>query len=322
MHQVHTSGCAPVLLWCCPARAGSSAALFRPSVKEVAMRTLIAVVAMVVGLAAYATLPAAAVQKAGEKVADGLAERIQDLHLTDAQEAKIADIRKECGPKVREAAKESAAILRQELDKIMAVLTPEQKATLKTFKEEHAEFRDQRLCERIAHLKDLDLTEDEMAKIKEIRKEYHPKVVKAMQGLEGLLTDEQKNARVKALNAGMKRSEVIASLNLKGDQKEKVEAVGKEVGHLVRDELAKMRDVLTEGQKAKLQEFKEERREHVRDRRAHAIAHLKELNLTDTQKEQIAAIRQEYRPKVQEAGNHLRAAIREQVQAIAAVIKE
>src|SRR6516164_5087111 len=78
-----TSGYAPVLLWCCPARAGSGAALFRPSVKEVAMRTLIAVVALVVVMAVLATLPAAAVQQAGEKVVV-MAERIQDLNLTDA----------------------------------------------------------------------------------------------------------------------------------------------------------------------------------------------------------------------------------------------
>jgi Spy/CpxP family protein refolding chaperone len=285
------------------------------------MRTLIAVVALVVTIAVYAAVPAAAVQKAGEKVAAGLAERVQDLNLTDAQEAKIADIRKERGPKVQEAARELAGIVKQEVDKIMAVLTPEQKTTLATYKEERAEFRDQRLAERIAHVKELDLTDEEVAKILEIRRECHPKLVKAMQGLDGLLTDEQKNMRVKGLNAGMKRSEVITSLKLSGEQKEKVEAVGKEVCAIVHDELAKMRDVLTEGQKAKLQEFKDERREHVRDRLAFAIAHHKDLNLTDAQKDQIRTIRQEYRPKVQDAGNRLRADIREEVQAIVAAIK-
>jgi Spy/CpxP family protein refolding chaperone len=269
----------------------------------------------------YATLPAAAVQKTGDKVAAGLAERIQDLHLTDAQEARIADIRKEHRPKVQEAAKELAAIVKQEVDKIMAVLTPEQKETVAAHKEERAEFRDERLVERLAHLKELDLTHDELAKFTEIRRAWHPKIVKTMKGLEGLLTDEQKTARMQALKAGMKRSEVIASLKLTGEQKEKVEAVGKEVGTLVRDELAKMRDVLSEAQKEKLQEFKDERRDHVRDRQAHAIANYKDLNLTDAQKEKIAAIRQEYRHKVHEAGNRLRADIREEVEAIVAVIK-
>jgi hypothetical protein len=55
-----------------------------------------------------------------------------------------------------------------------------------------------------------------------------------MQGLQGLLTYEQKNARVKALNAGMKRSKVIASFNLTDEQKTKVEAVGKEQRTVVR----------------------------------------------------------------------------------------
>ena len=48
------------------------------------MRTLIAVVALVVGTVVYAGLPAAAVQQPGGKVAAGMAERIQDLNLTDA----------------------------------------------------------------------------------------------------------------------------------------------------------------------------------------------------------------------------------------------
>ena len=60
------------------------------------------------------------------KVGEGLAERIQDLNLTDEQEAKIADIRKESRPKVEEAAKELGVVVKQEEDKVRAVLTPEQ----------------------------------------------------------------------------------------------------------------------------------------------------------------------------------------------------
>jgi Spy/CpxP family protein refolding chaperone len=310
-----------LLLRCCPLRASSGGALFRPGVKEVAMRTLTVVVALVVGMAVYATRPADAVQKTGEKVAAGLAERIQDLHLTDQQETKIADIRKDCKPKVEEAARDLAAIVKQEVEKVRAVLTPDQMRTLETAKEERKELRGERLAERIAHLQQLDLTDGEMAKIAEIRRECHPKTVKAMQGLEGILTQEQKTARVKALQAGMKRSEFIASLKLTNEQKEKVDAVGNEVRNVVRDELAKMQDVLTEGQKEQLQEFKTERREQVRDRLAYRIAHLKELNLTDAQRNQIAEIRQEFRPRVQEAGNKLRATIREEVEAIVSVIK-
>jgi Spy/CpxP family protein refolding chaperone len=51
------------------------------------------------------------------------------------------------------------------------------------------------------------------------------------------------------------------------------------------------------------------------------IANLKDLNLTDEQKTKLADIRKEFRPKVHEAGNKLRAAVREQATAILAVIK-
>ena len=46
---------------------------------------------------------------------------------------------------------------------------------------------------------------------------------------------------------------------------------------------------------------------------AHRIANLKDLNLTDEQKTKIAEIRKEYRPKVHEAGNKLRASVREEI---------
>jgi Spy/CpxP family protein refolding chaperone len=170
-------------------------------------------------------------------------------------------------------------------------------------------------------LQDLDLTDAEMAKIAEIRREYRPRIVKALEGLKGILTDEQRKAREEALKAGKKRREVLASLNLTGEQKERVEAVAKEVGTLVRDQMEKIRDVLTEGQNEKLQEFRGERRERVRDRMAHRIAKLRDLNLTDEQKTQIADIRKEYQPRVQEAGNKLRAAVREEVEMIVAVLK-
>jgi Spy/CpxP family protein refolding chaperone len=50
-------------------------------------------------------------------------------------------------------------------------------------------------------------------------------------------------------------------------------------------------------------------------------ANLRELNLTDDQKTKIAEIRKEFRPKVQEAGNKLRGTVREEMEAIMAVIK-
>jgi Spy/CpxP family protein refolding chaperone len=319
--DVDSSGGVPALLSCCPVRASSDGAMIRPSAKEVAMRTLKAVVALVLGMAVYATLLAAADQKAEGKVGVVLVERIQDLHLTDEQETKIADIRKECRPKVQKEFKELTILVKEEMEKIQGVLTPEQRKKVAELKEERKEFREERLAERLAHLHELDLTEAEKAKFLEIRKEFRPQIEKAMKGLEGILSDEQKKAREEALKAGKKRKEVIAALKLTDAEKKKVEDVGKELRTIVREELTKMRDVLTEGQKEKLQEFKEERREHVRNRHAHIIANLKDLNLTDEQKEKIAAIRKDYRPKVHEAGNKLRATIREEVDMILADIK-
>jgi hypothetical protein len=48
----------------------------------------------------------------------GLAERIQDLHLTDAQEAKIADLRKEYRPRIQQTGKELAGVVTEEVEKI------------------------------------------------------------------------------------------------------------------------------------------------------------------------------------------------------------
>ena len=278
------------------------------------MKTLIAVLTVAVVMWIPGKLSA-------QDAAGGQGERLQDLQLTDQQEAKIADIRKDCRPKLQEAAKELRGIIQEEVTKVRAVLTPEQQKKLQDLREERQERRAESLAERVAHLEELDLTGAEMAQVAEIRQEYRPRIVKAMEGLKGILTGEQRQAREEGLKAGKRRREVIASLNLTDEQKEKVEAVAKEVSTVVREEMEKVRDVLTEAQKEKLQEFQAERRERVRDRMAHRIANHRDLNLTDEQKSRIAEIRKEYRPKVHEAGNKLRATVREEVEAILGVIK-
>jgi Spy/CpxP family protein refolding chaperone len=280
-----------------------------------------AAVALAVGMWVFAALPAAAQETAEQKAGGALAERIQDLNLTDEQEAKIADIRKECRPKVQAEAKELATVVKEEEEKVQAVLTPEQKTKLAAAKEERQERRAEGLAERVAHLGELDLTEGEIARIGDIRKEYRPKIEQAMKQLQGVLTPDQQKARQEALQAGKRRREVLQSLNLTDEQRQKVQAVGKDVATLVREEMEKIRDVLSAEQKEKLQDLREERQERVRDRRAHRIANLRDLNLTDDQKTQIGDIRKEFRPKVHEAGNKLRATVREEVEAIVAVIK-
>jgi LTXXQ motif. len=67
--------------------------------------------------------------------------------------------------------------------------------------------------------------------------------------------------------------------------------------------------------------LKDERKERVRDRRAHAIANFKDLNLTDDQKAKIADIRKDIRPKVHEAGNSLRIVIRNELGQVVAILK-
>jgi Spy/CpxP family protein refolding chaperone len=272
-------------------------------------------------VAVWATMRAADAKAEGKDAPAGLVERLQDLNLTDEQEARIADIRKENKPKVQEAVKELAGVVKDELDKIRAVLTPEQREKVQAMKEDRPERREECVAHVIANLKDLDLTDAEMTKIGEIRKEYRPKIAKALEGLSGTLSDAQRKAREEALSAGKTRKEVLEALKLTDQQKEKVQAVAKEVAGLVREEMEKIGDVLTAEQKEKLQEFKDERPERVRDRRAHAIANFKDLNLTDDQKTKIADIRKEYRPMVQEAGNKLRASIKDEVAKIVAVIK-
>jgi Spy/CpxP family protein refolding chaperone len=278
------------------------------------MRILSAVLSLMVAMALCTTAHAQ-----GER--EAVVVMIQDIDLTDAQEAKIAEIRKEFRPKVEKAVKEFTTLVKDELEKMQAALTPEQKEKLRATRDERRERRFESLGERIAHLRDLDLTEAEMARIQEIRKECRPKAVNALKGLEGLLTPAQKQARQQALKAGKPRREVLQALQLTDAQKQKLATVAKELGTVVRDELAKIRDVLTESQKEQLAVLKDERRDRVRDHLAHRIMNLKELNLTDAQVSTLTKIREEYRPRIHEAANNLRATVREEVTEILAALK-
>jgi len=100
-----------------------------------------------------------------------------------------------------------------------------------------------------------------------------------------------------------------------------VAAVCKELGALVREEAEKVRDVLSASQKEQLQDLKDERKEHARDRMACRIANATDLDLTEEQKTKLADIRKEFRPKVHEAGNKLRGAVRDELDSIVAVLK-
>jgi Spy/CpxP family protein refolding chaperone len=290
------------------------------------MRALI----MVVAGAVLASLPGqlAAEEKADQKATKGLAAQIQDLFLSDEQEAKIADIQKGYRPRVQAAGKELVAVIEEELDKILSVLTLAQKTKIQAFNVVERQTRRAMLrAERLVQLEELDELEElefiggEGSKIAEIRKEYRPRIVKPLEGLMGTLDEGQRKAREEALKAGKKRSEMVASLNLSDEQNTKIEAVGKEVGTAVREALEKIRDAITEGEKEKRQELEQGRRERVRDPIARRIMSLKDLKLTDTQRARITEIGEEYRPRVQKAADKLGAALREEVEKIIAVLK-
>jgi Spy/CpxP family protein refolding chaperone len=246
---------------------------------------------------------------------------IQDLPLSDEQESRIAAIRKEFRPKVQGASKELETLAAAQIDKIRNILTPEQRQKVRAMLAERAVFRVENLAHGIANLEELDLTEEELMKISEISDEYRPRMAKARKQLQGLLTDEQKKAREEAITAGKSRSEILAALNLSSDQKAKLDGVAKELKDLVSEEVDKIRGVLTASQRETLQEQRAERAEVIRDRLAHRIANLKDLNLTDEQKTSLMNIRQEYRPKLQNAGNRLRTSVGEEVRRIVGVLK-
>jgi Spy/CpxP family protein refolding chaperone len=222
---------------------------------------------------------------------------------------------------VQEAAGELAAVAKEELDKVRSILTPEQRTKLETAKDERQKLRAEGLSERVGHLGQLDLTDDEVARIEEIHNHFRPKMEKALKELQGLLTDDQNKARQEALRAGKRRREILEALKLTDEQKQKVQAIGKEVATLARERMEKLSGILSAGQKEEIQDPREERKERVRDWMAYRIANLKDLNLTEDQMTRIADIRKEYRPKVQKAGNKLRATIRDDLEAIVAVIK-
>ena len=299
------------------------------------MRTTQAAITLVLAMSVGAITGVAqvATEKPAVGAADKLRERlqgsqvkvlvvsIQDIDLTDEQEAKIAAIRKEYRPKIEESAKELKTLVKEEVDGIRNVFTPEQRPKVQAIIEERKDFREESLAHKIAGLKELDLTEAELARIVEIRKEYRPKIDAAVKQLESLLTDTQKEARKEAIKDDKPRREVLKVLNLSSAQSSELGNIAKELKDLVGSEMSKIRGVFTAGQKETLQDLRAERREMVRDRLAHQIANLRDLNLTEQQKESLMNIRQEFRPKIQEAGNTLRTEIGEEVGKIVAVLK-
>lgn len=85
----------------------------------------------------------------------------------------------------------------------------------------------------LKHLTKAELTEEQISKIKELSKQYTPKVLAARKKLDSILTDEQKKQRREAIaaakKAGKKPREVITSFKLTTEQQEAQEAARKEM---------------------------------------------------------------------------------------------
>lgn len=68
-------------------------------------------------------------------------EMLDCLNLTEEQKAKIAELKKEYGPKIADARKATDALRNEVHEKILAQLTPEQKAQLQQKREHRREYK-------------------------------------------------------------------------------------------------------------------------------------------------------------------------------------
>jgi Spy/CpxP family protein refolding chaperone len=147
-------------------------------------------------------------------------------------------------------------------------------------------------------LKGLNLTDDQKAKVKELRKEYGPKFKAAA---DSVLTADQREAREDAVKAakaeGKKGPEVgkaaMEAVKLTDDQKAKMKEVMKPLHKEVHE---KLMAILTSEQKEQLKEkCAATKPEH------HATGHwhfLKGLNLTDDQKAKVKELHKEFHEKL------------------------
>jgi Spy/CpxP family protein refolding chaperone len=171
----------------------------------------------------------------------------------------------------------------------------------------------QAMMERWAVLNGVDLTDDQKAKVEEVKKEYGPKFKEARGNRDSMLTEDQQKARdeaVQAAKAAGKRGEEVrmaakAAVTLTDEQKAKMADVRKDVQALRKEAREKIMAILTPEQKEQLKKPHEGMRSHSQMGRGGEM--FDGLNLTDEQKARIAEIRKEYAPKLQEAGKDLNA---------------
>ena len=122
-------------------------------------------------------------------------------------------------------------------------------------------------------VKGLNLTDDQKAKLEEIKTEYAPKVKEVGQKAAGILTPEQKTARQEALKAAKAagktpkeaRKEAQAAVKLTEAQKVKL-GEARKAGFALRKEIrGKVLAILTPEQKAQLNSQHKQHRQHSAD---------------------------------------------------------
>ena len=124
-------------------------------------------------------------------------------------------------------------------------------------------------------LKSLNLTDEQKAKLAELKKEYAPKFKEAAGKLEGILTAEQKKARDEAVKtakeAGKKPGEVwragMEAVKLTDDQKAKLKDARTAMQDLRKEVHEKVMGLLTPEQKEELKKAREKVREEMQKRR-------------------------------------------------------
>ncbi len=181
--------------------------------------------------------------------------------LTPEQKAKLAEAKKQMKP-----------VYQEFREKIMAVLTPEQREQLKKRAErQEAKCRKEKgpaaYAPPLAMLKGLDLSPDQKAKLEALRKEYQPRLSDGKL-FESVLTPEQKKARREAAKAAKAAGKcpkeiqqaVTAAVTLTPDQKTKLAEARKQLGPIYKEFREKIMALLTPEQREQLKKKWEQKK--------------------------------------------------------------
>jgi Spy/CpxP family protein refolding chaperone len=111
----------------------------------------------------------------------------------------------------------------------------------------------------------LKLTDDQKAKLADVKKEFGPKLKESRDKADSILTDDQKKAREEAVKK-MRESRkfepgaIQEAMKLTADQKEKLEKAHKATGEIAQQYREKLESVLTADQKDQLKKLRSELR--------------------------------------------------------------